>query len=305
MRLTAAFCTYNRADRLDQLVAALRAQQCAVPFEILAVNNNSKDDTVAVLTRLAAQGGAPLRHVTETRQGIVPARNRAIAEALDCDIMVFLDDDELPQPGFLQAAFDAITREGAQCVGGRVEVEFSPHIRPAWLEDDLLGFLAAIDYGPAAFWIKDAQTPLWTANIAYDLRLFREDASLRFDERYNRAGEGVGGGEDAMMFRSMLERGVNIRYRPDMAVAHFVEGWRLQRGYFLKLHYQAGYRQGRYRSEKYEKTLFGVPPFMFTQVLKQCRKTLAMWFSSRPGVLRQAMNVGHALGMIWGYRARQ
>ncbi len=42
MLLTFAFCTYNRADRLRTLVAAMRAQACPVPFEILAINNNSR-----------------------------------------------------------------------------------------------------------------------------------------------------------------------------------------------------------------------------------------------------------------------
>ncbi|MDP2266891.1 MAG: glycosyltransferase family A protein, partial [Thiobacillus sp.] len=76
--LTFAFCTYNRADRLEQLVAAMRAQTCPVPFEILAINNNSTDNTVEVLTRLAQLSGPTLRWVTEPVQGIVAARNRGI-----------------------------------------------------------------------------------------------------------------------------------------------------------------------------------------------------------------------------------
>jgi len=44
----------------------------------------------------AARPGALLRFVTETTQGIVPARNRAIEESLDnSDTLVFIDD-ELP-----------------------------------------------------------------------------------------------------------------------------------------------------------------------------------------------------------------
>ena len=106
--LTVAFCTFKRANRLGQLVSALRAQSCPVPFDILAVNNNSPDDTLDVLERLQARPGAPLRVVTEHAPGIVPARNRALSESLDRDILAFIDDDELPRPGFLDAAYDAI-----------------------------------------------------------------------------------------------------------------------------------------------------------------------------------------------------
>ena len=130
MKLTFAFCTYNRASRLERLIAEMRAQDCPIPFEILAVNNNSIDRTLPVLESLARLPGAPLRFVTETRQGIVPARNRALEESLDSDILVFIDDDELPRPGLLRAACDAILTEGAECAGGKVEVDFTGLERP-------------------------------------------------------------------------------------------------------------------------------------------------------------------------------
>ena len=306
MKLTFAFCTFNRADRLENLVAAMRAQDCPVTFEILAINNNSKDNTLAILKNLADQPGARLRFVTETAPGIVPSRNRAIKESLDSDILVFMDDDELPQTGLLNAAYDAIANEGAQCAGGRVEVDFTPNDRPFWLEDDLLGFLAEVKHGDTPFWITDESTPIWTANIAYNMRLFRNDPGLRFDQRYNREGADVGGGgEDAIMFRALLARGANIRYRPDMAVRHFVDSWRLKRAYFLKLHYRAGICYGRQQTPDYDKTILGVPPFLVTLFFKQCLKTIAKLAQAQPGLLRQAMNAAHALGTINGYRSRQ
>jgi len=304
MRLTYAFCTYNRAARLERLVAAMRAQDCPIPFEILAVNNNSQDDTLPVLAELARRPGSPLRVVTETQQGIVPARNRAIAEAITSDILVFIDDDELPLPGTLNGACDAILNEGAQCAGGKVKVDFSEHARPSWLEDELLGFLAEVNHGDAAFWIKDVGTPIWTANVAYDMNVFREDKALRFDARYNRVGADVGGGEDAMMFRALLSRGARIRYRPDMAVLHGVESWRLQRDYFLRLHYRAGLRYGQFQLPAYTRAVFGVPPFLIRQFISQAFKTVWMQMFARRGTLRQAMNAAHALGSLQGYRRR-
>ncbi len=302
--LTFAFCTYNRADRLEKLIAAMRAQACPVPFEILAVNNNSSDDTTGALARLAQLPGPTLRWVTEPIQGIVAARNRAIEESINSDIMVFIDDDETPLPGILDAAAHAILNEGAQCAGGRVEMDFSHHPRPAWLGDELLGFLAAVDHGTEAFWIEDASTPIWTANVAYDMRLFRDDPELRFDKRYDRKGNVVGGGSDAIMFRTLLERKVRIRYCPGMGVLHAVEPWRLTRGYFLKLHYRAGLRHGQHQLPAYRKTVLGLPPFLVAQFLRQAVKAIGMQFAGRPGSLRQGMNASHTLGALMGYRSR-
>lgn len=300
--LTVAFCTYKRADRLENLVAELRAQSCPVSFEILAVNNNSPDNTLEVLSQLQRQSGAPLRVVTEMAAGIVPARNRALTEALDRDILVFIDDDELPRPGLLDAAYDAIVNEGAQCAGGRVEMDFTTIQRPAWLGDELLGFLAAVDHGSEAFWIRSDETPVWTANVAYDMRLFRNDPTLRFDVRYNREGADIGGGEDAAMFQKMLTQRIRIRYRPDMSAMHTVEEWRLRRSYFLRLHYRAGVRMGQYRMPDFPNKVFGLPPFMVGQFLGHCLKTLWLTLAGKPGQVRQAMNASNALGTIVGYR---
>lgn len=302
--LTVAFCTFKRANRLDRLVAALRAQSCPVPFDILAVNNNSPDDTLAVLDALQKQPGAALRVVTETSPGIVPARNRALDESLDRDILVFIDDDELPHPGFLAAAYDAIVNEGAQCVGGSVEMDFITHVRPAWLEDDLLGFLAAVDHGPQRFWIQDSSTPIWTANVAYDMRLFRDDPTLRFDPRYNREGADVGGGEDAIMLRALLVQQARIRYRPDMVVQHSVDAWKLHRRYFLKLHYRAGLRQAQLSAPDFPPGWLGIPSFLARQFFSHSAKTLGLFLTRQPGLIRQAMNAAHALGYLQGYRQR-
>ncbi|MCA1925391.1 MAG: glycosyltransferase family 2 protein [Thiobacillus sp.] len=302
--LTVAFCTYNRADRLPGLVAALRQQRAPLPFDLLAVDNASTDATRAVLDALAAEPGAALRVVTESEQGIVPARNRALAESLDRDWLVFIDDDELPAPGWLAAACDGFTREAADCVGGHIEIDYGTAARPRWLDDEIAAFLGRLDHGPQAFWIESDRTPLWSGNTGYAMRIFREAPALRFDARYNRAGTGVGGGEDAMMFRSLLARGARMRYRPDMRIYHGVDPWKLRRAYFLRLHYQAGLRAGRYALPDYPRTCFGMPPFLLGQAARQFGHAAALHLGGRPGALRQAMNAAHALGCAVGYRRR-
>jgi glycosyltransferase involved in cell wall biosynthesis len=302
--LTVAVCTYNRVRRLPALVAALRAQDCPVPFEILIVDNNSTDRTAEVLAELAARPGVPLRRVAETRQGIAHARNRAVAEAADSEYLVFMDDDELPRPGWLAAALRCFEADPeVLCVGGRVKVDFAEGRRPDWLGDELLGFLAETDYGDRGFRIADERTPVWTANVAYRMALFRGRPELRFDTRYNREGKGVGGGEDVILFRRLLRAGVAVRYCPDMVVDHAVEPWRLHRRYFLRVHYASGFRTGRWELARNGRRFLGVPLFLFGQGLGQSVRLAAKWMRREPGVLRQAMNVAHALGMIAGCHA--
>ncbi|PKM12935.1 MAG: glycosyltransferase [Gammaproteobacteria bacterium HGW-Gammaproteobacteria-3] len=303
-QLTLAFCTYNRADRLDKLVAAIRRQESPVPFDILAVNNNSKDHTLQELERLSKLPGPTLRYVTESVQGIVAARNRAIEESLNADIMIFIDDDETPLPGLIESAAHAILDKNAECVGGRIEIDFSKYPRPHWLKDELLGFLGANDHGNQAFQIQDNTTPIWSGNIAYDMKVFRENSEFRFDHRYDRKGSGIGGGEDAAMFKAWLGQSRRIFYSPGMCVLHDVEPWRLNRSYFIKLHYRSGLRTARNELPVYNRAFLGIPPFMFSQFFRHCLKTISMYLTFNPGALRQAMNASFALGMITGYRTK-
>jgi glycosyltransferase involved in cell wall biosynthesis len=245
-----------------------------------------------------------LRWVNEAKQGIVHARNRAIEESLGSDILVFLDDDELPLPGLLQAASHAIFEEGADCVGGPIKVDFESLGRPTWLDSELSGFLGEINHGPAAFWVRDDSTPVWCGNIAYRMEVLRAHPELRFDPRYNREGAGIGGGEDAVMFRRFLDANYRIRYRPDMAITHSVDTWKLKRRYFLILHYRAGLRQGQFRLPSYPKTFQGIPPFLVFQLLKHCLRTLGLMLPGKSGLVRQAMNASNTLGLIVGYRRR-
>lgn len=299
-KLTVAFCTYNRSSNLPCLIEAIRNLKCVIPFDILVVDNNSSDDTQSVLKKLAELGGPQLRFVKETQQGIPYARNRALLECMEQDYMLFLDDDELPEERFVEAAYDAFSNENAECVGGRVKICFPGNIRPNWFENELLGFLAAVDHGDNSFWIKDKSTPIWTANVGYRMSLFRDDESLRFDHRYNRIGNVIGGGSDAIMFRDLLSRNVKIRYRPDMVVDHYVEAWRLTRIYFLKLHFISGRKKGEFELGGYAREFFGIPPFLVFQFFSQCMKTLIMYVFNKKGKLRQAMNASNALGILLG-----
>lgn len=304
--VTVAICTFNRCERLRALVRTVRGQRCPDPFEVLIVNNASEDGTLDILESLKLESGAPLRFVTEYQQGIVSARNRAIAEALKSETLVFIDDDELPRAGFLSAAVECFAAyPEAMCLGGRVKVDFSGNPRPRWLSDDLLGFLAATDYGDRGFWVKDKKTPLWTANIAYRTSLFRTYPELRFDFRYDRVGKGIGGGEDTAMFRELLCRKVPMRYCPEMIVDHAVEPWRLHPWYFLKLHCKSGFREGRWELGEYERGIFGVPVFLLGQLAMHAGRTMRA-LAGRPSgaLLRQAMTAGHALGMIAGCHVR-
>lgn len=299
-KLTVAICTYNGAKRVPALVLALNEETCSIPFEILIVDNNSNDDTEGAVKSLGDRISADLRFVKEQQQGIAFARNRAIEESIQNDFLLFIDDDELPSKGMLNAAITSLQFEGAECVGGRIFADLGNRTPPLWLTKDLLAFYGEIDYGNEPFWIKDRTTPVWSGLVAYRTELFINNPNLRFDHRYNRKGTAIGGGEDSILFRELLERKVRIRYQPNMKVDHLIPAWKIRRRYFIKLHFVAGKKYGQYEIQPAENAFFGVPPFLIRQFLLQfVRSTIAL-LGRKHGYVRQIMNASHSLGAILG-----
>lgn len=295
-QITVAVCSYNAAHYLPKLLEALTAQDCPIPFDVLIVDNNSTDNTRTLVGDFSVSSRVPVRYVHEPEQGIVFARNRAITESLASRYLAFIDADELPEKNWLQVAIKNLRDESLDCVGGRVNVSL-PY-RPHWLSDDLLPFYAEVNYSPHAFKITDESTPIWTSNIAYNMRLFQH--GLRFDSRYNRKGKGIGGGEDAVMFQQLLRQGCHLVYEPEMVVLHLIPEEKIKRRYFLKLHYLAGKKTGLYEITPDGKKIFGIPGFMYLQLFKKLYQVFHLYFEQPRTYMREAMNVAYQLGMMAG-----
>lgn len=306
--VTVVICTHNRMSLLRRALDALRAASTPqnLTVGVLVVANACNEETLRELRDIEmkwAPHSLGLRVTEEPRAGKSHALNSALATPLARHVC-FIDDDELPEPGMLEAATDAILNEGADCVGGPIRIDFEPFGRPAWLDNDIAGFLGALDHGPHRLWVEDEETPVWSGNVAYRMEIFRHTPELRFDIRYNREGAGIGGGSDAIMFRTLVSRKARIRYRPDMVIRHLIDEWKLQRRYFLRLHYRAGLRRGRYQLPEYSRTVLGVPPFLVAQYLRLAIKAVGMQVFGRPGALRHGMNAANTLGCLIGYSRR-
>jgi len=90
--------TYDRAPQLAQAIASVR-DQTMPDWELIVIDDGSRDETAGLLARLAAQE-ARLRVLRQAHAGPAAARNRGI-EAARAPFTAFLDSDDLWEPGCL------------------------------------------------------------------------------------------------------------------------------------------------------------------------------------------------------------
>jgi glycosyltransferase involved in cell wall biosynthesis len=215
IKVTVAIPTYNRAEFLRQTLAGIAAQHFPRDhFEVLVIDNNSKDNTRAVVAEFADQHPAP-RYILETQQGLDYGRNRAIAEAQG-EILLFADDDILVRPDWIaQMAVPLLADSGTRhigAVGGEVIPVF-PHGLPDWVREWHAPLAFRLDTGP----LPARQCPMG-ANLAFPRWIFEQLGP--FHTALDRAAGNYFSGGDSEMIRRVRAAGYQVWFAPAAAVQH-------------------------------------------------------------------------------------
>ena len=258
MHLTIAMLTYRRNDYLAQVIPELLAQaddvcDAQTTASVLIVDNDPQAGARAVVeaARAALGGEQPeaaessgaadsdavvmsrLVYVHEPEPGIVAGRNRALSQAHGSDALVFIDDDEIPSPGWLKALVSTWRAQGCAAVTGPTPPTFE--VDPsAWVVAS-----GAFDSWEAAdgAQVRSADT----GNLLLDLAVV-EDLGLRFDPRY-----GLTGGEDSLFTRQLTRAGGVIRFAAGAVVTKRVPAARARRTWVLERSLRSGSSWARVR----------------------------------------------------------
>lgn len=240
-KMSVVVCTYNRAESLRDTLRALKNQHIpnGLDFEIIVVDNNSRDRTKETVAEETHQSPLLIRYVFEPKQGISYARNHGILEAKG-DLIAFVDDDTVPASNWIESLLRGFEEFTADCVGGPVLPIWTQE-PPAWLKDPKLqfGMLALLDRGnqPVMAGKNDSNFVLG-GNSAYRKSLFDELGLFRTD--LGRSGKTLSCGEDSEMVRRILYAGKRIAYLPDMISNHKVGPERMNLKYLRKWHFDGG-----------------------------------------------------------------
>jgi hypothetical protein len=224
--LTVAVLTYLRprdiAEALPLLVEQCRAVRAlGVRARVLVVDNDPAGSARTVVEEVQAglDASVEVRYVNETTPGISAARNRALDEAADEDLLVYIDDDERPSPRWLSLLVEAYRQHGAAAVVGPVVSRFE--VEPdSWI---VAGRFFDRRRLPTGTRLEVAATN----NLLLDLRQVRA-LDLRFDPEF-----GTAGGEDTMFTKQLRRRGGEMVWCDEAVVVDVVPASRLTRRWVL------------------------------------------------------------------------
>ncbi|EGF56145.1 glycosyltransferase family 2 protein [Actinomyces sp. oral taxon 170] len=204
-------------------------------IEVLVIDNDAQGSGREAALAAAADAGVPVRfpadasvesggmsvrYVVEERPGVAAVRNRALDETAERDLLIFIDDDEDPEPGWLAALVGLWASTGCQAVAGPVipvyEVEPEEWVRQG-------------EFFVRRTWPTGTVRPVAASNcLLLDLGFVRR-AGLRFDEAF-----GATGGEDTLFTRRLSAAGGVIRWCDEARVRDHVPASRLTRPWILR-----------------------------------------------------------------------
>lgn len=226
VKVIVGICTYKRPVMLKKCLDSIFAQEkpSGWDVEIVIVDNDAESN----LSNGMDFSNAPYKvhYFGEAQRGISYARNAVCRHALELggDYLLFLDDDEEAEPGWLLAYHRGSQQFEAEAYTGPVRNIF-PEGYQEWLGNKGLS-----DTKHGSLLRRAA-----TNNVMLATRILNKPGEpLEFDTRM-----ALMGGEDKDFFMRLVHRGGRIVYLSDAVVSEVVMANRLTISWRLKRQYQS------------------------------------------------------------------
>ncbi len=298
MITTVILCTYNRCHSLAKALESAAALRLPEPdqWEVLVVDNNSNDQTRAVVEDFCQQYPGRFRYLFEPQQGKSHALNAGIREARG-DILAFTDDDVTIDPMWLQNLTSSL-RDGEWAGSGGRIVPVWPGPIPRWLSTDdpaTMGPFVAFDPGTGA---GPLTRPPYGANMAFRKDAFEKYGGFRADLG-PRPGSEIRR-EDIEFANRLLAAGDRLRYEPSAVINHPVPLSRMKKSFVLRWWYAYGCSEvadsGPPGNSKWQ--LGGIPLHLF----RKLTRWMLQWQISikAPQRFASRRNVWYIAGLMVG-----
>lgn len=280
MDISVVLSTYNRCEVLHKALECLSVQQsCGVEYEIIVVDNNSTDNTHALVEIFRARD-TRIRYLFEPCQGLSYGRNAGI-RAARADAIVFTDDDVEVANDWIYRIHQALSQyPEADFIGGRVLPVVSGSL-PAWAHTKMAPF-ALQDFGDQPVVVSSTNRRCLIGACLVARRRAIATAGL-FSTETQRVKDRVGSTEDADWEAQVWSYGGHGVYVPDIIVHSQLPSERLTKRYHRKWHLGHGSFHAKVRRSELEgaRQLFDVPLCVYRQAMESTIQLAALSLKRR------------------------
>jgi succinoglycan biosynthesis protein ExoM len=228
MLISVCVATYQRPEGLKRLLDGLNQltfSQCDPTLEVIVVDNDSTGSASTICSSQEKEFKWSLKYCIEPTRGISYSRNKAITCVnKESDFVAFIDDDEVPEPSWLDELLIVQQKYNADVVTGPVLPYFVDSEVPTWV---VKGKFFEPKRYPTGHPLKVA----FTNNALLRFEVLKKVDKI-FDERF-----ALTGGEDSHFFMRLYQAGCKIVWADTALVHEWIPEsrtnvkWILRRGY--------------------------------------------------------------------------
>ena len=230
MLISICIATYKRPKKLRLLLEELNKlvfEKIQRPeIDVIVVDNDLAGVAERVCEEVKPQFQWNLKAGVEPQKGITYARNKTIEMvSADTDFIAIIDDDEVPEPSWLEELLVVQDKYDSDIVGGPVMPRFEEEEVPKWIIKG--GF-----FDPDRYPTGTTRPVVYTNNVLVKAEALRSLEQV-FDHRF----AGIGG-SDCYLFLKLHKLGYKITWADDAIVYDLIPSSRTNLKWILLRRYR-------------------------------------------------------------------
>ena len=247
IKVSICIITYKRPaglKRLLQGINQLKFRKVKTPeIEVVIVDNDTSGIAEQVSSEITPDFQWSCKTNVESQRGISYARNKSLAcAANDSDFIALIDDDEVPEPSWLDELLFTQSKYVADIVTGPVLLYFPEKNIPQWIIKGKFLELPRYKTG-------EERQVAFTNNVLVRAEILRQCNPI-FDPRF-----ALTGGEDSHLFMRLYQAGYKIVWTDEAVVQEWVSPSRTKLQYILLRGYNSWLHHSLIEKELYPSSM--------------------------------------------------